>query len=276
MKMERMERGEFEHLAPATPGTVRANHSGGHCSGTSDSLLITRKEDGDISAYCFRCCRSGFVGAKRHYRPPTLPTAVDASDGERDAKGKLLPRDTSKVWDEFPRGVRRWLNEARLDKADCTKWGMCWSESAQSLFIPVKRKGEFAGWVVRGFGDDASRYRTWTDERDRFYGHVESPAPGGTVVLVEDVLSGIRVGKLADCIVLCGTNIRPAAIGALIEGGYTEAVVFLDGDNSMVRQAARKIAKRLPFLRTRIVETGKDPKHHSDEELVSLIYLDDK
>ena len=35
---------------------VRVSHDTAECSGSSKSLLIERKEDGTISAYCFRCC----------------------------------------------------------------------------------------------------------------------------------------------------------------------------------------------------------------------------
>jgi DNA primase len=70
---------------------------------------------------------------------------------------------------------------------------------------------------------------------------------------------------------LLGVSIKPQAIEAILKAGYEEAVVFLDGDNPQVRMAARAIAKRLPFLRTRIVETGTDPKDYSKEELSCLI-----
>lgn len=274
---EMIARSEFEHLAPASAGTVRVNHSGGHCSGTSESMLITRKENGDVRAYCFRCGASGFVRAVASYKPPAKALGSSPTFGGYSGKGKHPPTDASKIWVDFPRAVRRWLSEARISGAQAEYVGILWSDSRQTLFIPIKRKNELAGWVVRTFGEDGRSYRILTDDKDNFYGHVVrmgEGAPRKKVALVEDALSGLRVGQLVDCIVLCGTSLRPSVIEALLTEGYEEALIFLDADNSVVRRKARAIAKRLPFLRTRIVETGKDPKHHTDSELVELLELD--
>lgn len=101
------------------------------------------------------------------------------------------------------------------------------------------------------------------------YGHYIK----GTEVLTltEDTISALRCSEICDTMSLLGVNIKPRMIEEIAKAGYKEVVIFLDGDNPRVRMAARKIAKRLPFLRTRIVETGSDPKHYSPEELECLI-----
>lgn len=84
------------------------------------------------------------------------------------------------------------------------------------------------------------------------------------VVIVEDVLSAWRVSEVCDTIALCGTELHSPVINAVAQEGYTDAVVWLDADNPVVRMKARKIANRLNGLAaTHMVETGKDPKHEN-------------
>jgi hypothetical protein len=89
---------------------------------------------------------------------------------------------------------------------------------------------------------------------------------------VEDILSCYRVHEAGfDAIALMGTEIKDGVVAAVQEGRYKEAVVFLDADNPTVRMKARRIAKRLAFTSTRVLETGKDPKRHTEEQLKCLL-----
>ena len=38
---------------------IRVNHDVPDCYGTSKSMIIERKTNGDVTAYCFRCGKSG-------------------------------------------------------------------------------------------------------------------------------------------------------------------------------------------------------------------------
>lgn len=84
------------------------------------------------------------------------------------------------------------------------------------------------------------------------------------MVIVEDVLSAWRVSEVVDSIALCGTELHPAVITALFNEGYTDAVVWLDADNPIVRAKARKIVNRINGLCwTHMIETGSDPKNEN-------------
>lgn len=148
--------------------------------------------------------------------------------------------------------------------------GFLYSAGSQELFIPVRNNGVLVGWVVRCFAEDGRKYDTITEDSSKFFGFY--PSSGKKIVIVEDVLSALRVAPICDSITVLGVFLKPEALSVIANSGYEEAVIFLDGDNSQVKMAARRMATRLsPFLRTRIIETGKDPKLHTDEELRCLI-----
>lgn len=140
---------------------------------------------------------------------------------------------------------------------------------SEELFIPIMNDGRRVGWQARRFDGERRKYDTIREDKDSFFCHHTTGS--STVVLVEDALSALRCSEICDSIGMLGVHLSPAMLRAIMDKRYTEAVVFLDGDNAQVKLAARKLVTRLPFLRTKLVETGKDPKEYSKEELECLI-----
>lgn len=156
---------------------------------------------------------------------------------------------------------------------------MWWSEDRETLYIPVEQETsafgpKLVGYVLRRF--QPKSYLTLTNDRAGFWGLYRAserhPGGEGRVVLVEDVISALRSSEICDSLALCGTELRPGILSTLIHEGYKEAVVFLDGDNPTVKMKARKIAQRLSWMKVRVVETGRDPKLYSTDELRKLIH----
>lgn len=278
MTRKRLSKGEFVDHAPDNPGTVRVNHKSDYCSGDSKSLIVTRKDDGSIDAHCFRCGGAGYLGSQRvFYQPPAQKTELPARFRE-----SRVPEDAEWQYGAFPQVVHTWLKKGGISSVIAEKEGFLWVESRQQLFIPVLQHGISPygsielGHVLRGF--DPKSYLTRTKDKDRFYGlyrafQRHSEQVGRTtdkIVLVEDVISGLRCGEICDTIALLGTYLRPSALSRIVEDGYKEAVIFLDGDNPTVMMESRKLAKRLP-IPARIVETGRDPKSYPKHELEKLI-----
>lgn len=268
----RIGRTEFEALAPARPGSIRTNHRSIHCSGDSKSLKVTRKADGSVDAHCFRCGAKGWIPPAGYYRP--LDKQEEQEDQEID--GYTLPADARA---RFPSVALEWLGKAGILPDRAKQLGMLWSEEKQTLYIPVTQDTsafgqKLTGFVLRGF--QPKSYLTLTHASASFWGFVRGPSVDpdrhGTIVLVEDMLSGHRVAEVADCLVLCGTELKPQALAFLARERYNRAVVFLDGDNSIVKGKARKIARSLSWMQVGVVETGTDPKRYSKQEIDNLIF----
>jgi hypothetical protein len=283
----RLNRDDWVHLAPQRRGSVRVNHNSQACAGDSKSLLITRNDKGDLSAYCFRCNASGFVSATPHFRHPGRQDEEDEQPADQDRDGFRLPGDAVP---SYPAHVQGWLNKSGVTAEQAEAWGFLWTDVGlksgdrtvvppSSLLIPVVKEihaigPEAAGYVLRGF--DPKSYLTLTHAKAGFWalirGLPEHSGRGGTLTVVEDAISARKVASVAgDALALLGTTLRPEAMQFILRQGYKEAVIFLDGDNPQVRMTTRKLRRALSFIPTRIVETGTDPKREPNERLRSLI-----
>lgn len=266
---------EWEHLAPSSAGSIRVNHRSDRCSGESDSMIVERRKDGSLSSHCFRCGGRGFIRGVAYYATPTKPTESTADGGGVVTAGAFVPADCHSEWSAFPAECRRWLTEAGIEEEIVTAKEFLWSDSKQCLYIPVWQESKttvghkHVGYVQRFFNPKG--YLTRTNDKDNFYGHYIKGASSSTIVVVEDVLSAIRCAEVCDSIALLGVAVKPPALTKLLTCGYKRAIIFLDGDNPQVKMAARAIAKRLFFLPTTIIETGRDPKSYSLEELQELL-----
>ena len=85
-------------------------------------------------------------------------------------------------------------------------------------------------------------------------------------ILVEDTISGIRVGRFAHAIVLLGTVLNDKRVRDILNHYYADIVVALDPD--AIDTAIRMKNKYSLFFNTfRIAVLSKDPKDLSHEQL---------
>lgn len=275
----KLRKDEYMPFAPEHVGIVRANHQSDYCVGDSLSMIVERKDDGSVAAHCFRCGSGGYSFPRLHYRDANqVREGASArrarTEGLLVVGGLSVDADASSDYERFPAGARTWLSRAGLTKEKVNREDFLWSEDSHTLYIPVRQLDNLVGYVLRQF-EGENRYRTLALDKSNFFGYYRSAIdkPSSTVVIVEDVLSGLRVSQICDTIVALGTNLMPAAVSTILRHKYENAVIFLDADNGVVRSEARRMAKKLPFLNVRHVEVGRDPKYHSDEQLRTLITL---
>lgn len=281
---KRIPTSEWLPFAPEQRGkSIRINHNSSDCSGDSKSLVITRKQNGDVDAFCHRCAGRGFRSNAGHFsRPDDSGLRGGESEQPLEVHGYTLPSDATDRLEAWPEAPRDWVGKAGVTAEQVRSWEFRWSEEAGTLYLPVwkefdKTSPELAGYVLRAF--EPKRYLTLTNDKAGFYGLYRSSTGyvGGrksdrrSLVLVEDVLSARKVAAITDSMALLGVNLRPKALEWIINEGYDDIQIFLDGDNSRVKGHARKLAKAVSFLPTRIVETGLDPKDYPEHELRALL-----
>ena len=89
------------------------------------------------------------------------------------------------------------------------------------------------------------------------------------LVLVEDVVSALKIQRLSDVVCLGGTSLPIEVVLNLFH--YSQIILFLDGDMAGLK-AAQKIRNQLKlFVPVRIIYAKKDPKDHTYEELEALL-----
>lgn len=89
------------------------------------------------------------------------------------------------------------------------------------------------------------------------------------IVVVEDVVSAIKVGRVGTGLPLFGSHMPPDWIARLVRL-RPKVAVWLDPDKVL---EARKLAKKIGLLlpETRTVETEMDPKDYSTEQIKEFL-----
>lgn len=92
-----------------------------------------------------------------------------------------------------------------------------------------------------------------------------------TTILVEDMLSGIRVGEHANATVLFGTSLTDKNLLTLVQN-YSRIFIWLDPDDAG-RRASEKLMKklRLYFQEVQTITSKVDPKCLFDSEIRSIL-----
>ena len=262
--MSYLKHSEFIHLAPENPGFVRVNHDSDECAGSSKSLKIERKEDGSINAHCFRCGRSGLYS-------PEFKRVKEAQNRHRKAPvssgGAVndLPKDVTDRTGDWPLYAIKWLRQWGITNEEIRENGISYSPYYDRLCFRVDYCGDYAGYASRAVNptDTRPKWLRFTDGRPWFKrsGKEES----GVLVLVEDIVSAIKVYRHADCIALMTTTISTNIMPDL--SGYDRYLVWLDDDNRQVKLNQLKLARRLSILGKTEVVHLTDPKRCSNEDL---------
>lgn len=172
---------------------------------------------------------------------------------ERDKEYRdtvVLP--APRVWEpeDWPLLARVWLYKAGLSDQDIQERGIYWHEPTQRVVLPVlnEEKDEVVYWQARGFEEHAPKYINPRVDRARIVYYSGGDAGlGGTVVLTEDILSAIKVGKVTPAWSLLGTDLKDEVLAQILQRELS-VIVWLDNDSGPVnpgQDAARAIAHRL-------------------------------
>lgn len=262
---------EFLDEAPEERGkSVRVNHDSDDCSGNSNSLKIERKEDGTVSAHCFRCGRSGFYADDfQRIKEARQKLANSDSRHEPATHGSREPSDSTGRTAEWPTYASRWLKQWGITNDEISTHHIGYSNRVDRCIFPVHFDGKYQGYVSRAVNPKDERPKWLMYAKGKPWQTTCDTKTRNILVLVEDIVSGIRVGRYADCIALLTTTISTDILPLI--ANYDEYIVWLDDDNRQVKLNQLKLARRLSmFGNVRVVHTT-DPKRCSDEFVRSTI-----
>ena len=208
--------------------------------------------------WCFRC---GYL--QRGNQIQAFKSRIDYSAKlpQPEWSGVRLPFDCDTG---IPVHARQWLQSYGFSDATITKHTILWSESRQLLVFPYFIMGELVAWQGRYFG---------TEKKGKWYtnGDVDSfiYALGNTrssrVVLVESVISAIKLSKTECCSPLFGSHISNRRLLRLAKM-YKSVVIWLDPDKQrdaiiFARQA------RLFGLDCQVIMSDMKPKDYTQDEI---------
>lgn len=270
--MKRLHTNEYLHHAPEDAGMVRVNHESLECTGSSKSMRVTRADDGTVYAKCYRC--GGFgrwaEGAAKY---SSYSKAVKSKEEKGGKVNNLsLPYDINCKYNDFPAIVKSKLHTYHIPVAEVKKYGIGWSEKLKRMVLPIYHDGELRGWQGRSYDQPPKYITKYKDESDLYVYIPCTEKESKDCIIVEDMLSCIRVSKYGNALALLGSNISDKALIKIAKLN-NNMLVYLDHDTRQVIMNTIQIRERLTMLgkSAKVISSSCDPKELDNPSLSSLI-----
>ncbi len=228
--------------------------------------------------YCFSCHavdvkkKSSNYVTKESLKELTRPQEIE------------LPKDATP---RLPDAARAWLYSHHFTDAMIHDAKICYSEHC---IVWSQRKGEMVDTGARIIlpyyrnhlaserkliffeartldKKNKLKYATAGGKKDCYF---SNPYHWSPLVIVEDILSAIRVGHSIRCVSIRGTSINTQRLLDVVNG-TSEFILWLDSDKPG-QDAARKWKNKLSWAGSvRNIVTEKDPKCYSDKEIQEIL-----
>lgn len=168
---------------------------------------------------------------------------------------------------DIPRHALAWLEQYELSINTIKKNNILWSDSKESLIFPYFVEGELVAWQMRYCGDKG--FPKWITK-----GKIEEIIytignKSSTLVLVEDIVSAIKVSQVEQCSPIFGSVITTKRLVRL-SSFYNTLYIWLDYDK---RKESIKFAEKARLLGFNMynVVTELDPKSYTTVEITNYI-----
>lgn len=238
-----------------------------HCKNGrgNDRLYITKNETG-VVAFCHHCGKKGGVS---QYLPNLArkrnTKAATARISKKLPSGITSPR-------EWPVEALKWPLSAKLTFAEIEEEGFLWCPSIGRVVLPIMNNG-YQGYIARLVEGDGPKYLASVSDKSKFVFHKLVNPDSQTCVIVEDVLSAIRLARSGyNAIALLGTSLTDEVLNTLLYNKYNKFIIWMDNDNPQVKMNQIKVRNTLsPYGDVSIIKTSTDPKTHSKSQIDKLI-----
>lgn len=255
---------EFVDHAPSNVGAARVNHTSERCSGESKSLRVERREDGTITAKCFRCGETGYYAPE--HRRCTVKTEEKKASVSRFELG-TLEYDSL----EWPMAASSWLYRYGITTKEITNNRIAYSALQKRIVLPTVWKDETSGYQLRRIYDTDQGPKYITVQRNATP-HMSITGSLTGLVICEDIVSSIKISRVQKTMALLSTSIRPEHLAYVTEM-YDKFWIWLDMDNAQVIRGAVKLMKVLElFGSVKLLRTPKDPKYYNSDDIERLLY----
>lgn len=266
------------------------------CCGTDASMMINHTSKG-YTGYCFRC--SPTEGAKFHpHGELSIKQIMErkAATQELINNSVYLPKDFTL---DIPDIGRVWLLKGGISQALATAYGIGYSPYYQRVIIPVLKDGELDAFIARSVTGERPKYiaKMRNPENALFISdskmshttpEYQEARNAFDLVITEDVLSAIRVGRFTTSAALLGTSLSSSVLSQLEKSlrlrrtnalawwepqeDSVRVAVWLDPDKAG-RRGASKIESRLSMVgwSVRRISSSADPKRLSDRDIAQIL-----
>lgn len=186
-----------------------------------------------------------------------------------------LPDDTAAY---LPVRVLTWLSKYGIMTSEVKDNLFGWSESAQMLVMPVyngsswhdrSSRGRLLMWQGRYFGHNEKHPKYLTRGKPEEIMHLIDFVKTDAIILTEDLISAIKVGRQFTSVPLFGSNLSLERIMRLSKL-TKQVVIWLDDDKySQAMTYRNRAAQFIPNVH--VLRTPKDPKDYNDDAIYMYI-----
>jgi len=254
-------------IAPVVDEQYKRNHE--ECGDTGGHLYVKYTGRGWLF-HCHRCGKdfSGFQPRTGRRRPREL----EEEAGHQQelpmslAKAREFPTDFQT---SMPLTAVRWLYKYGITKDDIDKYHIGYSYKERRIILPVVSESGLVRWDMRSvLPGQVPRYLSVINPSfSNLFNNMEI-SNGDTCVIVEDYISGLRVGRQFSSLVLHGSFVSPNIIGHLRR--YKKVILWLDADKY---ETSCRLLRTLSAkcINISVASTEKDPKEYSDEKIKEVV-----
>ncbi len=267
---------EYQHQGEVG-SELRFNHD--ECGDLKERLYVKRVARGWLY-HCHNCYSPGDRNTHGFCRDSGTPAPSQTLELYRkltkdevvpENKPLLLPSDFST---DIPAKGLVWLTQYGITTEEIKEFRFGFSKQMNRLILPVYDGDTLVYWQGRNLGvvdkDNPKYINVRTGGRDVYFNH--TIVNSSSIVIVEDILSAIRVGKSLPAVALLGSYI-PDSIRELLKP-YSKVLIWLDPDKiSTAYKYATKLAP-VTGKQFRVVLGSKDPKEYSDGEIKEKLGVD--
>lgn len=217
--------------------------------------------DDTHDAYCFSCKYSRPIG--------DLPKISRVEVAEDSVPYKGLPVDYEV--NHMPAIYREWLHTYDLYDACVNLCG--WSESLQRVVFPIYWEGQVKAYQARSLDKQPkwignSSTQPW-GKKFPYIVCVTGSRKRQDLVIVEDILSAIKIGKYFNVVALLGTSIHPK-LRDFLSVRFKNTHIWLDNDTAGIESATKIKYVFGMSNKTRIITSERDPKFYSYARILEI------
>jgi hypothetical protein len=222
------------------------------------------KEYEDGHSHCYVC-------SHHIHAPTTLETLKSFLHIGKNKVGPTvnLPKDFDKDW--FREDAQAWIDKYDLRPQERRRNRLGWSESLESLVFPVFefKTSTLLMYQARYFGTDeqAPKWRTKGPKQEII--HLPDRWHSDTIVLVEDILSAIKVSRVTNCMPMFGSDLGEERLTKIVKQ-FKRARVWMDPDK---KKESLILSLKLSEagLPTTVILSSKDPKDYQSADIRSIV-----
>ena len=256
----------FDPTAPVGEGK-RYQHD---CTNKHDkSLIVTRTRDGWVW-YCHRCKEKGIrdLSGKSPRQVVQFMKSLNV-ESTKTVIDMRLPLDYTK---DIPVLGVAYLYVRGMSDGDIKRWKVGYSPKYNRVIFPVYEGHKlifFQGRTILPVTRDNPKWMNVFQSARRETYFIANKMFSHEVVVVEDIISAIRVSHTADAYAMLSTHI-PEDLILELSKKYDVIYLWLDPDKKMKTfQAMRRY--RAFGINVHLITSDKDPKYYTDEEIRRFI-----